>query len=573
MTLADDSLPAWARHHEPAFAALLRALERVTGFILQPLETPSRDVDRLLAAWLTARGRPTHLVAPADPQAWRGLVAELRALPPTPGRIVLLSGPSTIDDDVSHGLAMVNLHRDGIARELACPLLWCGDPAFLHATWDRAPDFWSIAGIVKHLPAQPLAPPVLPIEISADGPEIGLDELARLYAAAREQEDADNTGSLGIRLIGVMLENNQIEMARGVADQVGRLDSFRIPPTEALRFMRYLERLGQPTAALRAGYHKILEQVRAGGARTDEAQALLQLGIVESMSGRLPAARDAIRSSAEIFADLGDAQSEAAALLQLAQADLDVRDLVDAEATLHRAEEALTRAPIVEFRVGLLILRSRLLYAMERFSDALETLADADLVASGRPEFAASVESLRGAILGRLRRVEEARQALTRALDLYEAQGDRTNAVRLHRMLAALAVHEGDSETAAEHYEAAKNDRDAQSVVERELGLALLADKRGDVSSAALHAWDAYNHSIAHDSASAPAFHGTMLQLVRQAICAIPDDDACAAIDRLIAQDSELPASGPASEDRSSIERAITRMRGTVPTNGTASTL
>src|SRR5688572_1815539 len=220
MTSAGDNLPPWARNHEAAFAGLLRALERVTGFILQPLETPSRDVDRLLAAWLTACGRPTHIVAPADAQAWRGLVAELRSIPEAPGRIVLVSGPSTVDANVSHGLAMVNLHRDGIARELACPLLWCGDEGFLRDTWDRAPDFWSIASIVKRLPALPLAPPIPNIEVQAEGDEIDFDELVRLYAAAREQGDVDNMVSLGIRLIGAMLGNAQIEMARGMVEQI-----------------------------------------------------------------------------------------------------------------------------------------------------------------------------------------------------------------------------------------------------------------------------------------------------------------------------------------------------------------
>lgn len=571
MTSEGDTLPPWAKHHEPAFAGLLRALERVTGFILQPIETPSRDVDSLLVGWLTAHGRPTHIVAPSDPQAWRGIVANLQTIPREPGRIVLVSGPSTVNADVSHALAMVNLHRDGIARELACPLLWCGNEDFLHSTWDRAPDFWSIANIVRRLPMSPLAPPVPTMVVQVEGGEIEFDELVALYAAAREQGDLENMVSLGIRLIGVMLANAQIEMARGLAEQIIQLAPFRIQPAEALRFMRYLERLGQPVEVMRTGYRTILEQIRSFGSRSDEAQALLQLGIVEHTSGRLPVARDSMRRAAEMFAEMGDAQSEAAALLQLAQADLDAGDVVVAEAALRRVEEALQRAPVAELRASLLLLRSRLLFTVAKFSEALETLSGVDNIAPGRPEFDASVDFLRGVILGRLHRNEEARGHLTRALTWFEAQSDRLSSSRLHRLLAALAVLEGDGEAAAMHFEAARGGGDAQSDVERELGLALIAEQRGDAPLAALHAFEAYIRSTDHVPAIAPGFHAVMLQLVRRAICALPDDDACAAIDRLARHDPEgslAHVTGPTAEDRDVLERAIARLRSMFSSDG-----
>lgn len=446
MTSEGDSLPPWAMEYEPVFAGLLRSLERVTGFILQPLETPSRDVDRLLAAWLTARGRPTHVVAPGDPLAWRGIVAELRSIPKAPGRIVLVSGPSVVDADVAHGLAMINLHRDGIARELACPLLWCGEEDFLRSTWDMAPDFWSIASVVKRLPMRPIAHPVPTLEVQVESDELGFDELVRLFGAAREQGDVDNAASLGIRLIGAMLANAQIEIAMGMAEQITQLAPFRIQPAEALQYLRYLERLGQPVELLRAGYHKIIEEMRGVGSRSGEAQALLQLGTVEHMSERLLAARDAMRRAAEMFAELGDAQSEAAARLQLVQVDLDTGDVVAAEASLRSVEEALRRAPVAELRAGLQFLRSRLLFTETKFAEALEMLSGIDTVAPGRPAFDATVESLRGAILGQLHRVEEARGHLTRAIAWFEAQGDRRASSRLHRMLDALAVDEAEGQ-------------------------------------------------------------------------------------------------------------------------------
>lgn len=570
MTSEGDSLPPWAKHHEPAFVGLMRGLERVTGFILQPLETPSRDVDRLLAEWLTARGRPTHLVAPADAQAWRSLVADLRSIPRDPGRIVLVSGPSKVDADVAHGLAMVNLHRDGIARDLACPLLWCGDQDFLHSTWDRAPDFWSIASVVKRLPALALEPPIPTFEVSAEAGEIDFDELVRLHAAAREQGDVDNMVSLGIRLIGVMLANSQVEMARGMAEEINQLATSRIQLAEALRFMRYLERLGEPVEETRAAYHKILEQLQSSGPRSDEAQALLQLGILEHTSGRLPAARDAMRRAAEIFEALGEAEAEAVTLLQLAQADQDAGDVVAVEAALRRVEEALRRAPVPELRASLQLVRSQLLFTVEKFSEALETLSGVDTVAPGRPWFDASVEYLRGAILARLREHEGAQWHLTRALALVKAQGDRSAAMQLHRSLAALAVDAGDGEAAALHYDAAKFDGDARADVERELGLAIIANHRGDATLAALHAWEAYTLSTDHDPALAPAVRAMMLQLVRQAIGTLPDDDACAVIDRLIGYDAEGSpvVAEPTAEEREVLERAVARLRGTSTADG-----
>lgn len=554
MTSEGDSLPPWAKHHEPAFAGLLRGLERVTGFILQPLETPSRDVDRLLAAWLTARGRPTHLVAPADAEAWRSLVADLRSMPSEPGRIVLVSGPSTVDADVGHGLAMVNLHRDGIARELGCPLLWCGDQEFLHSTWDRAPDFWSIASIVKHLPAQALELAVPTIEVAAESGEIDVEELDRLFAAAREQGDVDNMASLGIRLIGALLATSQIHRARGMAEQIDRLAPYRIPPAEVLRFLRYLERLGRPVEEVRAGYHRILEQLRSSGSRSDEAQTLLQLGSLEHTSGRLSTARDAMRRAAEMFAALGDAQSEAEALLLLALADLAAGEIAAAEAALRRVEEVLRQAPVAELRASLLFIRSRLLFAEEKFSEALETLSGVDTVALGRPWFDASVDYLRGAILAQVGDHEGTRGPLTRALTSFEARGHSSAAARLHLSLTLLAV-------------AASTRAD----LERVLGLAIIADERGDAKLAALHAWDAYTRSTAHDRAHAPAFHGVMLKLVRRALAALSDDDACAVIDRLIAHDAEgspTHVAEPTAEDREVLERAVARLRGMSTADG-----
>lgn len=571
MTSEGDSLPPWAKHHEPAFAGLLRGLERVTGFILQPLETPSRDVDRLLAAWLTARGRPTHLVAPADAQAWRSLVADLRSIPRDPCRIVLVSGPSTVDADVAHGLAMVNLHRDGIARDLACPLLWCGDEDFLHSTWDRAPDFWSIASVVKRLPALALAPPVPTLEVTAEGGEIDVDELDRLYAAAREQGDVDNMASLGIRLIGALLASSQIERARGMAEQIDQLAPFAIPLYEALLLVQYHERLGRPVEEMRARYLKLLEQTRSVGSQSDEAQALLRLGILEHGSRRLRVARDAIRRAAEMFAALGDAQSEAAALLQLCQADQDAGDVVAAEASLRRVEGALRRAPVTELRANLQFVRSRLLFAVEKFSEALEALSGVDTVAPGRPAFDASVESLRGAILARLRDHEGAQGHLTRALGWFEAQGDRSEAARLHHWLATLAVAGGDGETAALHYEAARDGGDARADVERELGFAMIAAQRGDVAGAALRAWDAYTRSTDHHPAFAPAVRGMMLQLVRRAVGTLPDDDACAVIDRLIGDDAEgspTHVAESSAEEREVLERAVATLRSMSTSDG-----
>ncbi len=580
MTSVGDSIPPWAMHHEPAFAALLRALERVPGFILQPLETPSRDVDRLLATWLTARGRPTHVVAPTTPDEWRGLTVALRSLPKNPGRIVLFSGPHAVEADVSHGLAMVNLHRDGIARELACPLLWCGSEAFLQSTWRRAPDFWSIGSVVKRMPAQPVELPVLYLDVQTESRDIDSNELFVLWAAAQQQGDRDNEASLCIRLIGALLAEGNPTFAATMEAELDHLLPFEIPSTEVLRLMRYRARLGRSAEELRADYQELLGRIGNVGSRSDEAQTLLQLGLVDQTSGKLPAARDGMRTAVEIFHELGDARSEAVAGLQLAQVDLDAGDVAEAKETLRAVESALLRAPDVELHTGLRLIHSKLLIHAEAFSEALDLLPTIDAAdpedfepthdTTRQSGLNAAAELLRGVALACLSKDSDAEKHLKRALEWYSQQDLLSVTAWIYRMLATLekqALEHHPMFTSARIVKLASDRADAvfaQKELIRAAGHAFNAQAHHNSPLAALLAWDAYKLSTNGNQALFFYLHTSMLDLVRQALSAIPDDEACAAVDRLIEQHSRHDAvnfPGPNPEDRDIVDRAVTALR------------
>ncbi len=139
-------VPLWAERYLPDFAALQRILERAEHFFLQPVETPSPDVGRVLAGWLQAQGWQVRVLRLEDEAAWMRLAEVLQREEAGERRVVVVLAPYDLDRELMRtALARVNMQRDVIVRRLDCPLLWCGTGVFEQSTWEYAPDFWSIA--------------------------------------------------------------------------------------------------------------------------------------------------------------------------------------------------------------------------------------------------------------------------------------------------------------------------------------------------------------------------------------------------------------------------------------------
>ncbi|HVK67608.1 MAG TPA: hypothetical protein VM694_24150, partial [Polyangium sp.] len=135
----------------PHFEEVRHVLDQFDDFALMPVEVPSRDIGRALAEHLGREGLQVHLFEISD---WKELTARLLALPPrsVDPRPVLLLGPRERPKDLERALNFLNLKRDTLARLLGRPLLWCGLKFFLEATWDYAPDVWSIRDITIKIP-------------------------------------------------------------------------------------------------------------------------------------------------------------------------------------------------------------------------------------------------------------------------------------------------------------------------------------------------------------------------------------------------------------------------------------
>ena len=440
----DEALPPWARHHRAGFVNLLRALERVPGFILQPLETPSRDLDRVLAAWLTSQGRPTQLVAPSDEDAWKRLAATLTNLPQVEHQVVMVSGAQTIVAGMYHGLAMMNLHRDGIARRLGCPLLWCGGSAFLHATWEQAPDFWSIGAIPKRFApdasvawAPPLPAGVARVE--------NRESLQRLYDEAREQGDTENQARVGTRLLMALLAEGQNEAALLLNTTLVKLGRTGMDAYETLQVLANLHTMGGPLEDLQRVYEAILAHAQTVKSLPLEAATLEQLGLLHRDAGRQAEARASLGLAVELFRALGNTDAEATSLIAFLQMKGVEDDAVGLQRHLRRLEHLVESNENPEIRSRAYFVVAQFLSAQERLEEALQMLSRIDGLAPVDAVVGAAVEMNRGRIFARLGDIARARRHLTLALSEYEHLQMGEQAAQVHKMLARLSFDDHDT--------------------------------------------------------------------------------------------------------------------------------
>lgn len=556
-----EPLPPWIEPHLPAFTSLLRALQRVPGFILQPIETSSRDLDAALASWLTAQGRPTRLVAPTDESGWAGLAAALLA--GSHGELVLVSAGATPAPGMDRGLAMVNLHRDGIARAIAAPLLWCGPAAFLRLTWERASDFWSIAGIPRRIEPRPLEFAVPLVTPTPDEP-MGLEELERLYAAAMTQGDAANRIRLGIRLADARYAHGHADAARRLVADLNALAPFELEDPWAFRLTDLLERLGHPSERLRALLASRFEEATTRGDPRLSAGWAVRLGQHRAAHGDSVEARQWQERAHTLARQSGDAQLEAA--VSIAFMELDVADdprSPELAARMQRAEELVRRAAAPELQVTLQFLKCIVAVAQERFADALALLEPLDRVASG--ELAAQVEHQRGLIFVRRGDWSEANAHLRKALARYEQTGQIRGVAATRRLLAYVAARTADPAAAQMHLQAAR-DADGSSLgIEDMLILATAAEASGDLASAAALGWEVLERlQGAHDRRRAPAVQAWTLELLHRALDALGDPPSRDALDVLVraADRGQWNAEVSAlSAARGAVAAAIERLR------------
>jgi tetratricopeptide (TPR) repeat protein len=399
----------------PAFEKIARALSFVEGFTLMPVEVTGPDLARALAAWLGARGMGTRVVEPLDEPAWRSIVASILD-DPQPAEAVMVVGPRRLAPGMAGGLSIVNQRRDTIVEELRCPLLWSGPLDFLNATWERAPDLWSIRGMAYRALALAQAPAESPLwagVVAREAPE----RLRETLRVAREQGDREVTARLAVQLAEALLATGEyaeaaevIDEARGEAPPV----SGHAKESLALLRARAARALGDRALARAAlGDAEVMAAAAAPGSRTDSFAALIatargNLALDESA----PAAKAAYEEALAAARRSGDRRNEGVAL-----ADLGIAELALGEATT----------------------------ALTHLEDARAILRDCG---DERME-ARSVLHL-GRTHAALFDARSAAVCFEEALELVRAQGDRRGEARVLCHVARAYLDAGDAEKAQE---------------------------------------------------------------------------------------------------------------------------
>lgn len=150
--------PAWAPF-ERTFHEIARVIAYSTRFVLIPVAVPGPDLARGLKDWLEKVGYSATALELSEDAHWERLAGFLMGIDPTPSGIVMVIGPALLPERVAGPLSLVNQARDAIKKKLRRPLLWCGPRAFINATWENAPDFWSIRAVDHSLYSFQAPPP------------------------------------------------------------------------------------------------------------------------------------------------------------------------------------------------------------------------------------------------------------------------------------------------------------------------------------------------------------------------------------------------------------------------------
>jgi tetratricopeptide (TPR) repeat protein len=367
--------PSWLTPYLPAFGELARVVSLSGSFVLVPVQISGPDVAHALARFLTDRGHSVSLVEPRTDEEWRELVATLFGVPSARGdAAVLVVGDAKITSASSHALRLVNQRRDTLASHLGCALLWCGPPEFLDATWERAPDFWSIRTRTHRLEV-PIAlareTPFWPWAWVPDPPE----KLRARLSSAIHANDARGAVRAGISLAEALAERGKDDEALDVVaeltglgeqpkDLEARLALLRaIAHGHAERFFEAEEAVAKarafdldgeeraradvivgnllarrdPEAAV-AAYGQAAAGFSAVGDARGEAMAYANFGVVLVRSGN-SAGKEILEEARTTFQAVGDARSEARVLVKLGAIYGALRD---ARTGTERLEDALT---------------------------------------------------------------------------------------------------------------------------------------------------------------------------------------------------------------------------------------
>ncbi len=258
---------------EPAFEKIARALTFVEGFTLMPVEVTGPDLAHALAAWLAERGTATRVVEPLDEPGWRAIVASVLD-DPQPANVVMVIGPHRMVPGMPAGLSLANQRRDTIVEELACPLLWCGPVEFLNATWERAPDLWSIRGMACRVEADARAAAESPLwagVVARDAPE----RLRETLRAAREQGDREVTARLSVQLAEALLAAGEYTEASEVIDEARQDAPLSRHARESLALLRARAATALGDGELAQGALGEAEAIASEGSRRDSFSALV----------------------------------------------------------------------------------------------------------------------------------------------------------------------------------------------------------------------------------------------------------------------------------------------------------
>ncbi len=353
-----------------AFESIARSMALMDGFSLIPVEVTGPDLGRALAAWLGERDLKTRVLEPVDEPGWRAIVASVLddADEADARKTTMVLGPRALAPGMAAGLSLLNQRRDSIVSGLAHPLLWCGPQEFLKATWERAPDLWSIRGMTHRVLATSRAPaesPLWPGIVVRDSPE----RLRETLESARSQGDAAMIARVSVQLAEALLAsgefgeaNEVIARAREEAIDGGTLallearaasalgDAARArgalddaikrastPPAHAAVTRGNLGLREDATRALHE-YEEAITGARATGDKRNEAVALADLGVAQLALGLADDALANLETARAILRDVGDERGEARTLAHVGRAHA---ALFDARTAAACFEEAL----------------------------------------------------------------------------------------------------------------------------------------------------------------------------------------------------------------------------------------
>lgn len=386
-----------------AFESLARSMALMDGFALIPVEVTGPDLGRAFAAWLRERGRRTRVVEPVDEPGWRAIVASL--LDDADERTTtMVLGPRALAPGMAAGLSLLNQRRDSIVSGLAHPLLWCGPLEFLKATWERAPDLWSIRGMTHRvLPGSraPAESPLWPGVVVRDAKE----RLRQTLAGARAQGDAPMIARVSVQLAEALLAagefaeaNEVIARARDEATDSGSLALLEARAASALGDMARAHRalldaterpstppshvaitggnlgLREDAALAKRAYEEAVVTAREAGDERNAAVAQADLGVAELALGEADDALVHLEAARIALRDLGDDRGEARTLAHLGRAHA---ALFDARTAAACFEEALDLVRDQEDVRGEARVRCHLARAYVELGDAEKGREDA----------------------------------------------------------------------------------------------------------------------------------------------------------------------------------------------------